>query len=169
MRACEHRHVRPLLGHVAQNGNELLQQGVVYVFECLAYGVRRGGVVDVLRCEPEVYELLDMRQACRIHLLLYKVLDGLDVVIGGFLYLLHAQSVLHGKVLIYGTQRGEVLLGDFGQLRQRQMTQGDEIFHLHHGAETNQRIFRKILFERRCRIPVASVHRRYCSDIAQFH
>ena len=87
----EHRHVFPLLGIYLQLVYQLLHQRTIYIVERLLYRQWHRSVVDVLRGESEVYELLELLQATDlVELLLYEVFHSLHIVVGHLLDVLHA-------------------------------------------------------------------------------
>ena len=82
MRASQHRHVGPLLCVELQLVDQSTQLGQIDVLYRLSDHQREGGVIDILRRQTEVYELLLIRQSELVELLLDEVLDGLDIVVG---------------------------------------------------------------------------------------
>jgi hypothetical protein len=103
----KHGDILPLLGIVVELFDEFLQEGNIDIGECLLDGKGHGGVVDILGCEAEVDELLEgyggitaAYWAEGIDALLDEILDGLHVVIGHLLDVLHTLSVLYGKVAV---------------------------------------------------------------------
>ncbi len=158
--ARQQRHVLPLARHQVQFVQQLADQRIVDPVGRLADRVWRGGVVDVLRGEPEVYELAVVMQPEFVHLLLYEVLHRLDVVVCGALDLFDTQGVLDLEVLVDRPQIGEVLLFDVGELGQGYSAQSDEILNLDQHAVTNQRVFREIVVQRHRSISVPAVYRR---------
>ena len=67
-----------------------------------------------------MHELLVASQPQGVHFLLDDVLDGLYVVVGYRLDLLHALGVGGREIEVQGAQGGEFRAVDAGQLRQRQ-------------------------------------------------
>ena len=160
VRACQHRHVVPLPGEGGQLVAHLLDGGVVDPREGLLEREGDRCVVDVLRGESKVYELLVCGEPQRIHLLLDDVFDGLYVVVGDGLDLLDTQRVGLGEVGVEPAQVGEAGVVDALKLRQRQLAQGDEVFDLDADAVADQCRFRKIICKFFRFVTVAPVYGR---------
>ena len=107
-----------------------------------------------------MHELLVAFQSQGVHLLLDDVLDGLDVVVRHRLDLLHTLGVGGGEIGVERPQGGEFRAVDVGQLRQRQLAQGDEILHFDTDPVADQGLFRKIIGEFFRFVAVASVDGR---------
>ncbi len=105
-------------------------------------------------------ELLETLQSEGVHLLFDEVFDGLHVVVRRGLDLLHAGCVGLGEVAVYGPQVVEACRIEIGQLRQRQLAQGDEIFHLDTYAVADQCLFGEIGGQRLGSLAVAAVDGR---------
>ena len=84
---------------------------------------------------------LDGETTESVNLFLDEVFYGFHVVVGRLLYLLHAGSILLGKVTIDVAQRLKQLMVKSLQLGQGQFAQGDEILYLHPYTITHQCIF----------------------------
>ena len=145
VRARQHRNLAPLLGERRQSVADLLDDGVVDACHRLPERERNGRVVDVLRREAEMHELLIGLQPEGVHFLLDDVLDGLYVVVGHRLDLLHAPGVGVREIEVERAQGGEFRAVDAGQLRQRQFAQGDEVFHFDADAVADEGLLRKII------------------------
>ena len=145
VRARQHRNLAPLLGERRQSVADLLDDGVVDARHRLPERERNGRVVDVLRREAEMHELLIGLQPEGVHFLLDDVLDGLYVVVGHRLDLLHAPGVGVREIEVERAQGGEFRAVDAGQLRQRQFAQGDEVFHFDADAVADEGLLRKII------------------------
>ena len=107
VRARQHRNLAPLLGERRQSVADLLDDGVVDACHRLPERERNGRVVDVLRREAEMHELLIGLQPEGVHFLLDDVLDGLYVVVGHRLDLLHAPGVGVREIEVERAQGGE--------------------------------------------------------------
>ena len=82
VRFGQHGHVFPRVGILSQLFNQLLQQWVITFFERLFQRKWHAGVIDVLRSQPKVDELLVRFQAANgIELFLNEILHGLHVVV----------------------------------------------------------------------------------------
>ena len=169
VRTGQHRHVVPFAGHLPKPVKHLGRCGEVNLRERILNSQRNGGVVDVLRSEAEMHELLVGRKAERIHLLLQNIFDRLDVVVGRGFDLLDTQCIRLREIEVERPQRFEFRLFDPGQFRQRQLAQGDEIFDLDPNAVANQGILRKIIGQFLRLISVATVHGRNGSKFVQQH
>ena len=80
-----------------------------------------------------------------VHFLLDDVFDGLYVVVGHRLDLLHALGVGGREIEVQGAQGGEFRAVDAGQLRQRQLREGDEVLHFDADAVADEGLLRKII------------------------
>ena len=146
VRLGEHRNLSPLLSIVVQHLNELLDTRDIHLLQSLLHREGHTGVVDILRGETEMDELLiGIKTTDLIELLLDVVLHGFHVVIGHLLNLLHALGVGRGKLSIDTAQTLEERSVETLQLRKGKLAQGDEILNLYTDAVTNERILRKIL------------------------
>ena len=137
--AGQHGHVVPLGREVTQASLHLLQSRIEHLAQTLLQREGDRGVVDILRGEPEMDELLAGAQADFVHLLLEQVLDGLHVVVGDRFDLLHAAGVVRREVAVERAQLFERRRIDLRQLGQRQFAQSDEILHLHADAVADER------------------------------
>ena len=100
MRLCQHRDVFPLLGIGLQLGNKLFQQGIIDLCQRFLHGERHGRIVDVLRRQSEMDELLVGHPfGFFVELFFQEILYGLDVVIGDSLKLLHAAGIVLRELL----------------------------------------------------------------------
>ena len=79
-----------------------------------------------------------------LQFLLDEVLHGLHVVVGHGLDVLNALRVGQREILVHGPQTREQRVGELRQLRQRQLTQGDEILYLYAHTIAYERIFREV-------------------------
>ena len=112
-------------------------------------------------------ELLVALQTQRIHLLLEDVLDGLDVVVGDRLNLLHALDVGRREVAVEGAQRVELRVVNLRKLRQRKLAQRDEVLHLDADAVPDECLLRKIIGQFFRYITVAAVDGRNGSEFVE--
>ena len=167
VRVGQHRDGVPLGG---QRGELLAQFGQCRVADLrqrLLDRERNGRVVDVLRREAEVDELLAGAQPQRIHLLFEQVLDGFHVVVGRALDLLDALGVGRREVAVKSAQSLECGRADPFQFGQRQFAQGDEILHFDADAVADQGVFRKVVGQSLRYLAVASVDGRNGGQVAQ--
>ena len=138
----QHGHIFPLIGVLAQLGYELLDERIVHVGQGVLYRQRHAGVVDVLRGEPEVDELLvGVEPANLVELLLDEVFHCLNIVVCHLLYFLDAARIGLREVGIDGAQAAEKAVVESGQLGQRQLAQGDEVFYFDAHPVADERIF----------------------------
>ena len=90
----QHRNVLPLLGIIVQLLNQLLHHRIVNLLQSLLDRKGNAGVVNVLRCEAEVDELLvALETAHGVELLLDKVLYGFYVVVSNRLNVFHTLCI----------------------------------------------------------------------------
>lgn len=75
-----------------------------------------------------------------VKLLLDEVFHGFHVVVGDFLNVLHAASILLVEVTVDVSQVLEQSMIDPCQLRKRQLAKGNEIFNFHSYAVADERI-----------------------------
>ena len=166
----QHGHILPLLSIVVQLLYQFFHHRIVHLLQCLLDRKRYAGIVDVLWCQAKVDELLVfLKVANLIQLFLDKILYGLHVVVGRFLYLLHTGSILLCEVTIDISKRFKQVMVKILQLRQREFTKRDEILDLHTYSVANQSILWKISCQFFCLVPVTSVNRRYGGQCVQFH
>ena len=158
--AGQHRHRAPLAGERRQLVTHLLDGRVVDAGHGLLERERNGRIVDILRREAEVDELLVAFESQGIHLLLDDVLDGLDVVVRNRLDLLDPLGVGVRKIGVESAQFGKLCVVDVAELGERKLAQGDEIFHFDADSITNQGLFGKIIRQFFRFVPVAPVDGR---------
>ena len=141
----QHRDVFPLVGIAAQAVYHLLHFGAVDVGKGLAQRQGHRRVVDVLRRQSEVNELLVCRQAQAVELLLQEVFDGLDVVVGHRFDVFDALRLGAVEVGVYLAQALEAAVVDALELGQRQLAERYEVFYLDPHAVADQCVFRKVV------------------------
>ena len=97
-------------------------------------------------------ELLPAGYSKSLEFLFYEIFNGLDIVVGDFLDVLHLLRVLRSHRLVELAQAGEQFItahpgafSEVGELRQRNLTKGDEIFHFHAYAVADQGELAEIL------------------------
>ena len=90
VRMRQQRDLFPLLRQCRELGHQLFDQRIVDVVGRVAQCRRNRRVVDVLRREPEVHELLVRADTELLHFLFYEVFDGFHVVVGRLLDLFDA-------------------------------------------------------------------------------
>ena len=122
---------------------------------------RHGGVVDVLRGEAEVQELLEFGQAEFIEAAFQEIFHGLHIMVGLFFYLLDFQSVFRLEFLIDGAEVIVVAV-ELLELRQRQFAQGDVILHFDHHAIADEGKFTEKVVQLNGLGTVTPVDGRYC-------
>ena len=106
--AGQHGNVFPLLGVGVQLVDQFLKHGDVHLLQRLAKHQGKRGVVDVLGGQSEMDELLvGVQSAYGIEFFLDEILDGLHVMVGDTLDVLHTGSVLLREILIDFSQRGK--------------------------------------------------------------
>ena len=127
VRACQHSHVGPLLCVELQLIDQPTQLGQIDVLYRLSDHQREGGVIDILRGEPEVDELLLIGKPEGIEPLLDEVLHGLDVVVRRTLDLLDTCCISAGEAQVDVVEVLDTLfvehLAECGEL----LAQGDEV------------------------------------------
>ncbi len=164
MGAGQHRHRHPLLGHRANLGHNLLEGGIEHLLQGLLHREGYSRVVDILRRQAEVHELLVGLQTDLVHLLLEDVLDRLHVVIRHGFDLLDTLGRGGREVEV---QRAKCLVGLLiyaGELRQREFAQGDEVFNLDTDAVTDQCLLGKIVGQTLRHTAVAAINGGNCSQ-----
>ena len=119
----QHRHILPLVSISLELCNKFLYLWVEALLQSLLDRKRYTGVVDVLRSETEVNELLIVVQSTNlIELLLDEILYGFYVVISNLLNVLDTLSLIFVKVTVDITQALKQRLVERSQLWQRQFT-----------------------------------------------
>lgn len=138
--------------------------------QCLFEREWHAGVVDILRCQAKVNKLLVGIQASNlIESLLDEIFHGLDIVIGDLLDVLDPLCAFLIEVAIDIPQAFEKVVIEVLQLRQRQLTQSDEILHLHTYAVADECIFREVVGQRLCLASIATIDRRDGRQCIQIH
>ena len=167
MGACEHWHIAPSLSIVVQLLNELFKQGDICLIECLFNGQRHRGVVDVLGSKAEVDEILEgvyigftRRAQDVVETLLDEILDSLNIMIRDSLNILNTAGIVLREIQVDVAQLGKEVMGESGQLRQRQFAQCDEILNLYPYTVADECILREKLREGSGLSTVAAVNRR---------
>ena len=128
----QHGDVLPLLGFGLQKGKDIAVGGQQHLVVALLHGEGHGGVVDVLRGEAEMDELLQLLKAHLVELALEEVFHGFDVVVGGLFDILDGLGIIVGELAVDVAQ----LLGfagnsgQSGTLGLQSVGEGDEILHL---------------------------------------
>ena len=139
MGAAEHGHIGIGMRHGAQARNHGIQAGQQ---DLLAGGLQLqsvAGVVDVFAGAGKVHELIGCRQLfaqcgceCRRRKLrLDPILDGFDIVVGGFLNFLDGQSIIGGKVAHQAQQIRACGLAQGLEFLQAGIAQGNEPANFH--------------------------------------
>ena len=176
MRPGEHRDILPSLNIGCQNGDHLFQSGNIFILKSLLEHQRLGRVVDVLRGQPEVDELLPAGYSKSLEILLDEVFNGFDIVVGDLLDVLHLPGVFRSHRLIKHTQTGEEFIAgqprafaEVRELGQRNFAQGDEIFHLHAYTVANQGELAEILSQRCGFGSIATIDRGHCQKRMKVH
>ncbi len=100
-------------------------------------------------------ELLPTGYSKSLEVVFDEIFNGLDIVVGDLLDVLHFLGVFRSHRLIEPTQAGEQLFAshsstftEISELRQRNLAQGDEIFHLHTYTVANQGELAEVLSQR---------------------
>ena len=104
----QHGDVLPVLCHAVQHIQHLVKLRQVHVLYALHKAEGHGSIVDVLRCQAEMHELLESGiDAQAVKLPFYVVFHGLDIVVGGLLNLLHLGCLVLGHVAVYRAESVE--------------------------------------------------------------
>ena len=157
----QHGHVLPLLRIVVELLDEFLDHRAVDLFQGLLDREGYAGVVDVLRGQSEMDELLVLVEASKpVEFLLDEIFHGLHVVVGGLLDFLDACGVCFREVAVDVAERVEAAVVEVLQLRQRQLAERDEVFNLHAHPVTDEGILREIFCQQPGLVPVSPVDRR---------
>ena len=85
--------------------------------------------------------LITVQTANLVKLLLDKILHGLDIVVRGLLYLLHAGSILLTEIAVDITETVKDTVVEISKLRQWELTESDEILYLHTHTVSDKGIF----------------------------
>ena len=157
----EHGDVFPLLGILVEQANHLIEQRQVSLVERVADEHRHRSVVDVLRRESEMDELLILSQAKTVELLLYEIFHRFHVVVGYAFDILHALRVVDREFGVDVAQLSEECVVNARKLRQRKFAEGDKIFDFNFYAIADQRVFRIVIFQNLHLAAVTAVDWRY--------
>ena len=109
-----------------------------------------------------------VQPAYLIKLLLDEVFNSLYVVVSDCLDILDALCILFREVMVDIAQL-LVADGEALQLRQGQVNEGDEVFHLHANTITDKGILGEVRSQRLGLASVSPVNRRNGSQHIQFH
>ena len=120
---------------------------------------REGGVIDILRGEPEVDELLLIGQPEGIEPLLDEVLHGLDVVVRRTLDLLDTCCISAGEAQVDVVEVFDTLLVEHLAQRRELLAQSDEVKDLDTYPIADQCLLREVGDESLGLRPVASIDR----------
>ena len=109
---------------------------------------------------------VSIESANLVKFLFDEVLHSLHIVVGDLLDVFHALGTNLVKVAIDGAKLGEQGMVEIGKLRQRQLTQGDEILYFHTHTVAYECILRKIVGQRLGLSSVTAIDGRYgCQQI----
>ena len=137
----QHGDVVPLFGTLldeVENGLVLRHQ---HLLVALFDGEGHGGVVDILRGETEMDELLVGFELQGVEMAFEEILHGLDVVVGDFFYIFDFLGIVVGEVAIDVAQLFGQLWALVKECFQRQLRdtgQGNKIFYLHTDTVTDE-------------------------------
>ncbi len=121
-------------------------------------------------------ELLPAGYSKSLEVVLDEIFNGLDIVVGDFLDVLHFLGVFRSHRLIEPAQAGEQLIAGhscaFSEVRklgQRNPAQGDEIFNLHADTVADQGELAEILSQRCGFGSIATIDRGHCQKRMKVH
>ena len=120
---------------------------------------REGGVIDILRGEPEVDELLLISKPEGIEPLLDEVLHGLDIVVRRTLDLLDTCCISAGEAQVDVVEVLDTLLIEHLAQRRELLAQSDEVKDLDTYPIADQCLLREVGDECLGLRPVASIDR----------
>ena len=127
--------------------------------ECLLEGQRLCTIIDVLRGETEVDKLQHRTKLIITYPLLDEVLNGLDVVVGRPLDLLHTLSVLKREVFIESPQSATVLVvADLLKLG-KHLRETYQILYLYADAVSNQCCLGEVVTQVLYFVAIATINR----------
>eukprot|EP00962_Isochrysis_galbana_P006308 scaffold1704_cov100-Isochrysis_galbana.AAC.1 len=165
VRVAQHGHLGQGVGH----GHQLVDDGAHgrqrHLRPRVPQHQRVRQVVDVLRRAGKVDELdrrsqLRWRRVGRGDLILQVVLNGLDVVVGGALDLLHTLRLGHVEVVRDGLQRRHGRRVEPGQLRHDGLgREPQQPGNLNGDTPLDERVLREVLPQRRRLVRVPTVDR----------
>ncbi len=135
----EHGQILPLFGAGLKMLHKLHKKRTIHMLKSLLDRQGHRSVVDVLRGEAEMDELLEALQPKSVPTLLKEVFNSLDIVVGHRFYRLDALGIGQGEVFIYAAQLGEYVGIDSRELRQGDFAQGDEILDFHNSEKYSSR------------------------------
>ena len=141
----QHGDLLPLFGTGVEGVDHRLQLRDVDFRQAVLEHEGEGGVVDVLRGQPEMHELLvNIQSADSIKLLLDEVFNGFDIVVGDTLDVLDALCVGFRKFGVEAAQpwkQGRIKALELGKGK---FAKGNEILNLHADTILHQCIFREV-------------------------
>ena len=161
VRPCQHAHLAPFFGLLANLVDDALQGGQDRVFQAFLEHQRLGGVVDVLRSKPEVHEFLEALQAPFLETGLDEVFHRLHIVVGGLFDFLDFLGIGIGKVPVEIPQILELLLGESGEGRDVEVAKGDEVFYFYPETVADQSPFGEVFPQWGGLVCVTAVAGRY--------
>ena len=166
----EHGHVAPLVGILLQLVNDFFYLGAEDLVERVLHREGHAGIVDILRGKTKVDKLLvGIQTAYLVKLFLDEILDGLDVMVGYHLDILHALGVGLRERQVYLAQAGKQCMVKRRQLGQGQLAQGNEVLDFHTDAILDKCILRKILGQSLCLPSITAIYRRNGGQQIQIH
>ena len=158
---CQHGHILPFLSIVVKLFDELFQQRYIHLFESFLDRKRHTGIVDILRGQAKMYELLVLLKATHsIKTFLDEILYGLHVVIGHSLNILDALRIGWRKLAVDVTHGFKTVMVEILKLGKGQFAKSNKVFYLNAYTVSHQCIFRKILTQRLCLPAIATINRR---------
>ena len=100
----EHGDILPGLDIGGKDGDYLVECGKIFILKGFLQHQRLRGVVDVLRGEAEMDELLPAGYSKSLEILLDEIFNGLDIVVGDLLDVLYLLGVFRSHRLIEPAQ-----------------------------------------------------------------
>ncbi len=121
-------------------------------------------------------ELLPAGYSKSLEVVLDEIFNGLDIVVGDFLDVLHFLGVFRSHRLIEPAQAGEQIISghprtftEVRKLGQRNPAQSDEIFHLHAYTVADQGELAEVLSQRCGFGSIATIDRGHCQKRMKVH
>ena len=146
-RRAGHGDVGPQAGTLLDGGENRLVAWQQHLLVTLLQEQRHGRVVDVLRGETEMDELLVGFQPQGVETAFDEILDSFDIVVCGFLYLFHLKGILLGEMAVDVSQllgHAGLTLKQCGHRKLREVSQGYEIFDFDPDTVADKRSFGEI-------------------------
>ena len=134
----QHGYLHPICRKQFQLLIKVQEERQVFNFDCMFPEQGDGGIVDVLRSQPEMNPFLQMVRTEFLELFFQKIFNRLDIMIGCLFNLLDLSGIFHAEILIY---RKQLFLQIARKGKDLFLSKEYEIFHFYQHPVFHQGIF----------------------------